>query len=410
MPIELILILGLMIVFIVPMLTELNVGIVALVVAFLFGSFLLDLSGKEIMAGFPGQMFVLLVGITLLLAIAKENGTIDWVVEKLMSLAQGKLILLPWVLFATAFITSSLGPGAAPVLFVIGIGFVDRFKLNPLLVAAMIIHGTQSGAYSPIAPYGVVIQQLAQDNGLAYSPISLYIGVIGFHIALVIAVFALLGGLKLRGQVFANSEADSGASSPSLINWMTLIGFIALLAAVLVFKLSLGFTAMFIAFALLLFTQKKSRTTAVTEIAWPIVLVICGVLTYVNMIQTAGAIDWLAMQLGQMGSPYVIGLLLCFTVAIVTGVASTMGTIGMLVPLSAPFVVAGSLDGTGLLTAMSISAAVTDISPFSTWGALFLATAASVVDKEKMLRSQIIYTLIILSVVPVTAWLIFIVI
>ena len=145
-------------------------------------------------------MFILIVGITLLVSIAQNNGTVDWIVLKLLSLSGGKLILLPWLLFITSFIASSLGPGAAPILFVIGAGFIKKFKLSPLLVAAMVIHGAQSGAYSPIAPYGVVINQLATDLSISYSPLAVYLGTVGFHMALVLAVFFLLGGYQLRGQ------------------------------------------------------------------------------------------------------------------------------------------------------------------------------------------------------------------
>ena len=151
MPIELILILGLLVIFILPILTDLNVGIVAFVVAMCLGHLWLGLSARDILQGFPTQMFILIVGVTLLLAIAERNGTIDWVVTSLLSLAKGRLYYLPILLFVTAFITSSLGPGAAPVLFVIGAGLIGKFGLNPLLIAAMVIHGTQSGAYSPIA-------------------------------------------------------------------------------------------------------------------------------------------------------------------------------------------------------------------------------------------------------------------
>ena len=71
---------------------------------------------------------------------------------------------------------------------------------------------------------------------------------------------------------------------------------------------------------------------------------------------------WLASQAGQLGPPLFVGLVLCYVVAVVTGVASTAGTIGVLIPLSAPFVLSGELPSTGLLAAMAISAAVTDIS------------------------------------------------
>ena len=410
---EVILLVGLCAVFILPIVTDLNVGIVAFVVAILTGTFLLDQSANEILSGFPGQMFILLVGITLLLSIADSNGTVAWVVQKLIRLAGGRLILLPWVLFGIALLTSSLGPGSAPVLFVIGVGFIARFNLNPLLVAAMIIHGTQSGAYSPVAPYGVVISQLAAAQGILYSPVMMYVGVVGFHLVLVVTVFFVLGGHKLAGQRVDVADllvdGDTGLSSATRIQYVTLAGFLVLLVGVLVYKLNLGFLAMVISFILLLATPREGRQKAIDGIAWPIILVITGVLTYVNLMQGAGTIEWLAVQAASVGSSTFIGLLLCLVVAVVTGVASTMGTIGMLVPLSAPFILSGDLDGTGLLTAMAISAASSDISPFSTWGALFLATAAAVRDRQMLLKSQLLYTLAIVCIVPVTAWFLFVV-
>ena len=407
---ELLLIIGLAAIFAIPMATNLNVGVVAFVVAILLGTAILDYSGKEILAGFPAQMFILIVGITLLVAIAQSNGTVEWIVVKLLALAGGKLILLPWLLFITSFIASSLGPGAAPILFVIGAGFISKFKLNPLLIAAMVIHGAQSGAYSPIAPYGVVINQLATDLSISYSPIAVYLGTVGFHIALVLAVFFLLGGYQLRGRTFAATEETGLSDAPDdrRMRYLTLAGFAALLISVVALKIHLGFAALIISSILLLFTSREQRSESITNIAWPIVLVISGVLTYVNMIQKAGAIDWMANQVSQIGSPELIGLFLCYLVSIVTGVASTIGTIGMLVPLSAPFIVSGDLDGTGLITAMAISAAISDISPFSTWGALFLATVASVVDKDAVLRSQLIYTAIAVCFLPALAWFLFV--
>ena len=166
---------------------------------------------------------------------------------------------------------------------------------------------------------------------------------------------------------------------------------------------------MIISFFLLLASPRRIRNESVSRVAWPIVLVITGVLTYVSMIQEAGAISWLAEQTDVLGSASLIGLLLCYLVSVITGVASTIGTIGMLVPLSAPLIVSGDLDGTGLLTAMAISAAISDISPFSTWGALFLASVASVTDRDSVLKKQLIYTGVLVITMPFVAWLLFVV-
>lgn len=411
MTMEMILLAGLLIIFIVPIATNLNVGLVAFVVTAVLGSSLLGLEPREILDGFPARMFVLIVGITLLLAIAEQNGTITWVVNSLLQLAQGKLSLLPWLLFLTAFLTSSLGPGAAPLLFVIGAGLISRFGLNPLLIAAMVIHGTQSGAYSPIAPYGIVINQLAGDQSIAYNPWTMYVGVVGFHLVLALLAFVTLGGLKLRGvRVDISATTTISTEDSSALRYLTLAGFGGLLVAMIGFGIDLGFAAMSIALILLVISPKQLRSDSINHIAWPIVLVITGVLTYVNLIQQAGAIDWLAIQSDAVGSAPIVGLLLCYLVSIITGVASTMGTIGMLVPLSAPLITSGALDGTGLLTAMAVSAAISDISPFSTWGALFLASVAAVTNREQLLKNQLIYTGLLVATLPFVAWLLFVVI
>lgn len=411
MTIELLLILGLLVIFVLPIMTDVNVGIVAFVVTLCLGSMVLGLSARDILLGFPAQMFVLIVGITLLLAIAERNGTIDWIVSSLMALARGRLVYLPILLFLTAFVTSSLGPGAAPVLFVIGAGLIGRFGLNPLLIAAMVIHGTQSGAYSPIAPYGIVINQLANDLSISYEAWPMYVGVVVFHILLGVAAFFVLGGNRLKGQTFETGfDTPVPGDCPAYTRYLTLGGFAALLTAVIGFGIHLGFAAMVIAFILLLASPKGVRSEAVTNVAWPIVLVITGVLTYVSMIQEAGAIDWLAAYANTIASPSIVGLMLCYLVSFITGVASTIGTIGMLVPLSAPLIVAGDIDGTALLTAMAVSAAISDISPFSTWGALFLASVASVTHRDTVLRMQLIYTMVLVTTLPFIAWALFVVI
>ena len=405
MSIELMLLLGLLAIFVVPILTDINVGLVAFVAAMLLGSVVLDLSMAAVLSGFPAQMFILIVGVTLLLAIAERNGTIDWVVGALMQLSRGQLIVLPAVLYVTAFVTSSLGPGSAPVLFAIGAGLIGRFQLNPLLVGAMIIYGTQSGAYSPIAPYGVVIRQLATDLGIVYSPVLMYAGVAGFYLALTALLFVVLGGVKLRGQTFSGAAMEIDRAAPATARrYLTLGGFALMLVLVVVLGAHLGFVALSIAFVLLLSSDRAVRSEAVNQVAWPIVLVVTGVLTYVNMLQQAGVIDWLAEYAGQMGSPDLVGLLLAYLVALVTGVASTVGTIGLLVPLAAPMITTGALDGTALLTTMAVAAAVSDISPFSTWGALFLATVAAVANRERLLRKQIVMTLALVAAVPAVAW------
>ena len=78
---ELISILALAAMFVVATLLSINMGLLAFAAAFLVGTLAGGLTTDEILAGFPGQIFVVLVGITYLFAIAKANGTIDWLIR-----------------------------------------------------------------------------------------------------------------------------------------------------------------------------------------------------------------------------------------------------------------------------------------------------------------------------------------
>src|SRR4029079_10624100 len=58
-----------------------NLGVLALVGAFAVGSWGFGAKTSEVLAGFPADLFVILVGVTYLFAIAKRNGTVDWLVR-----------------------------------------------------------------------------------------------------------------------------------------------------------------------------------------------------------------------------------------------------------------------------------------------------------------------------------------
>ena len=73
-------ILGLVAMFIVATVLPINMGALAFAMAFVIGTIFVGMSSNAIIAGFPGDLFVTLAGITYLFAIAQKNGTIDLLV------------------------------------------------------------------------------------------------------------------------------------------------------------------------------------------------------------------------------------------------------------------------------------------------------------------------------------------
>jgi urea transporter len=77
---ELISIIVLIAVFLVATTMGINMGVLGIVAAFGLGT-ALGVSEDDIFAGFPGDLFVILVGVTFLFGIATINGTVEWLIQ-----------------------------------------------------------------------------------------------------------------------------------------------------------------------------------------------------------------------------------------------------------------------------------------------------------------------------------------
>lgn len=397
-------------VFVIGTRFNINIGLVALVAAYFAATVLMDLDDKAILAGFPTSLFIMIMGIMMLMTIANMNGAVDWLVARIVSATGGNMAILPWMLFFVGAAVSSFGVAAAPILFVIGLSFAVRYHMNPLLMGAMALHGNQCGFFSPIAPYGLLFSDLAERAGYSVDSFKLYIAVLVGHFILALIVFFIFGGAKLFKQrvssdVIAQTVKDAGELSTERV--VTLLGLASLLLGVVLFQLNVGFWAICISFCLLFFCSEDTKDKIVGAVPWSIVLIIVGVLIFVGVLQEAELFKWLADQAGLVGSPVVVALLMCFLAAAVTAVSSTFGTFSILIPLSAPFIINGDLSAVGLIAAIGISAAVTDISPYSPWGALFLGSSTEV-NKNLLMKDMLRYVLALIILVPLVTWALFV--
>ena len=109
------------------------------------------------MAGFPTGLFLTLVGITYLFALAQNNGTIDWLVQLAVRAVRGHVAAIPWIMFFIATVLTSVGavsPAAVAIIAPIALGFAIQHKISPLLMGLMVrTHGAQAGGFSPISIY-----------------------------------------------------------------------------------------------------------------------------------------------------------------------------------------------------------------------------------------------------------------
>ncbi len=81
--------------FVIATVLPINMGVIAFVGAFLVGTLAAGMQTKAIMAGFPAELFLTLVGITFLFAQAQNNGTIDWLVRLALRAVRGRIAAIP---------------------------------------------------------------------------------------------------------------------------------------------------------------------------------------------------------------------------------------------------------------------------------------------------------------------------
>ena len=433
--------------FLLATVLPLNMGALAFVGAFLLGTVVLGMTTNDILANFPGGLFLTIVGVTYLFAIAQNNGTIDLLVRGAVKMVGSRVALIPWVMFAiTAVITAvgALSPAAVAIIAPIALSFAGKYKINPLLMGMMVIHGAQAGGFSPIAVYGVTVNGILAKTDLDFSPTALFLSSLVFNLIIALVLFVVLGGRKLlssrvghfveqaaeaRMAVSVGAKAGSdvpfkgfgsgmyGPRDPAgdgvaatrerserIPQLVTIAGLIALAVIALGFKVDVGFVSITIAIVVAL-VSPAAQKGAINKISWSTVLLICGMLTFVGVLEEAGTIEFVSNGVAGMGMPLLAALLICYIGAVVSAFASSTAILAALIPLAVPFLSTGEIGAVGVICALAVASTIVDVSPFSTNGALVLANAPESVDKDRFYKQILGYSGVVIVAGPVLAWL-----
>ncbi len=440
-------IIGLVIMFIIATALPINMGAVAFALAFIIGGIFVGMEGKEVLGGFPGDLFLTLVGITYLFAIAQKNGTIDLLVHWAVRAVRGRIVAIPWVMFVvTAVLTAfgALGPAAVAIIGPVALRFAKQYNINPLMMGLLVIHGAQAGGFSPISVYGSITNGVVQKAGLEVTEMAVFLTSLGFNFMMATICFFAFGGIALmrRGAVTIGGGEPALAGGPqassrqfsieghgalvsagggTLSNdpdaleavgvtrerLFTLVGLLGLGIAALIYNLNVGLVSITVAVALALLSP-KSQKGAVDGISWSTVLLICGVVTYVGVLEKAGSVDFIGNGVSNIGIPLLGALLVCYVGGIVSAFASSAAVLGATIPLAVPFLLQGHLGAAGVICALAVSSTIVDVSPFSTNGALVVASAAKE-ERESLFRRFLVYSGLVVVFGPLLAWLLFVV-
>jgi di/tricarboxylate transporter len=379
---------------------------------FLVGTTAAGESPRDMLAGFPVDLFVLLVGVTYLFAIASANGTVERTIHGAARLVHGRRALIPWIVFVVAALPAmagALGSAGVALLAPLSLELAKRYEIDRRMIGLMVVHGAAAGNFSPLNVLSAVVMQAIARGGLEMSAAVLFLANVAYNLALAAIIFFVFGGVRrpVGSPASTAPVAERRADSDLRVDQIcTLLAIVAVAVAALVFGLSIGFVALAAA-ATLHAVFPRSSAGAEKHIAWSVVLLVCGIVTYVAALQRYGTVDAVGSGIAAVGTPLAAAFLLCAVGAITSAFASSAGILGAMIPLAVPVLAQGAIGTTGLVVALSISATVVDSTPFSTVGALVVANAADD-ERAHVYRGLLTWGAVMVLTAPIVTWLLFV--
>ena len=367
--------------------SRLNVGVLAVALAWIVGVYVAGMPVNAVMAGFPSQLFLTLTGVTLLFALAQCNGTLERITHHAVRLCRGNCGTIPVMFFVLGAALSSMGPGniaTAALLAPLAMATAVRTGIPLFLMAIMVGNGANSGALSPFAPTGIIVNGLMARNGLTGYALQTYGYNLLAHAVVAFSGYALFGGLKLfRGAVAPPvrlkpdaTEVDESEGPFERRHWITIGVIAALILSVVLTNVNVGMGA-FLGSVILVLSRSADDGEAIKRMPWRVILMVCGVTVLISLVEKAQGIDLLVSLVAKIATAGTV----TGVAALLTGVVSVYSsTSGVVLPAFLPMVpgLAAALPGAsalGIAMSMNIGGHLVDVSPLSTLGALCMAGA-----------------------------------
>ena len=403
--------------------SAINVGFLAIVLAWLVGVYAGGLTVDQVIAGFPSSLFLTLVGLTLLFSMAQVNGTLDRITYKAVRRVAATPGAIPFVFFVLTSVLAAIGPGhiaACALMAPLAMAAAGRYGIPPFLMAIMIANGASSGSLSPIAPTGVVVEGITTKIGLGDVRWAIFLNNFVAHVVIAWTAYLALGGWRLLRKQGLSAEAGSYGGNPAeagLHNgdqaldwkqWLTCAVIAALIGSVIVLKLNVGLAA-FAGAVILTFLRAADETAAVKAMPWGVIMMVSGVTLLVTMVDKAGGMALFADFLSRLATPGTATAVAAFFSGVISLYSSTIGVVLPALLPTVPDLIAkiGGGNPLALVSSMIVGGHLVDVSPLSTLGALCLAAAPPGTNERRLFTQLLIWGISMTVVAAIVCWLFF---
>lgn len=391
--------------------TKYNTGFLAIAFAYLIGCFILGMSVKDVIAGWPLSTMFVIFSVSLFYNFALVNGTLEKTARYLLYACRRYPGMLPFALYLASTCIAALGAGfftvmafMAPVTLMVS----KEAKMNPLIGAVAINCGANSGANLMTSGNGIVFRGLMDEIGLAGSSFSytavIFIMGIVFSLLLIALLRFVPKGNRQIGQGMTFEKPEPFTFKQKLNLYLMLIMLVLVLAfpilhiilpdAIVISyinsKLDVGLVAVIFS-VIALFMKLAPQKEVISKVPWNTIILICGVGMLINVAIAAGTIDLLSTWVGSNLPSWLVPIAFGVVGAVMGFFASVIGVVcPALFPLVPSLAATTGINPLVLIVCIVLGGQSSVISPFSSGGSLILGSCNAEEEYNTMF-SQLLF-------------------
>lgn len=386
-----------------------NVGVVALVFAFLLGTFGMGMSPAEIYAFWPARTTVQLIVVTAFFGFAVESGTIQYIAKVVLYWVRNVPWLIPVVYLGLNFALSAIGvspPAVNMFLFPIFMTLCYATQTSELFLTVGANAGGMSGTLSSLGMVGIMLAGMISSSGLEIDIQGTVMHVFlnatkAFFILYAIYYVVLrLYRIQLPKELIQRPEPPTKQQKMNLAIIFICILFLfvpsifqafcpnPITAALSKLDISLVYAGGIM--ACVLFRIGSEKDVFKKSIPWSVIILLGGMTCLMGVMRQAGLSELISGAVSNGVSDTLIPVL----IVLLSGVLSlfsdgTSVVMPLMVPIAISISVATGISAPLLISCVCVPAIGMGMSPFSTGGGVFLSFVREERFQKMMFQSLI---------------------
>lgn len=402
---------ALFLVIVLSCVSQMHVGFLAIVMAWILGVYVADFGANAVMAGFPTNLFLTLAGVTLLFSQAQANGTLDLIAHRAVDYCRGNVGVMPILFFLLAFMLASIGPGniaSLALLAPMAMDVAGQVGIPAFLMAIMVGNGANAGSLSPIAPTGVIVNGLMEKVGLGGYEWHTYLNNFTAHFVVAFAAYSVLGGWRLLRRFHSVDIVVVGDLRFETRHVITLAVVGVLILGVIAFDVNVGLGA-FAGAVVLSVLRAGNERDAVKLMPWAVIMMVCGVTVLIALLERTGGLALFTRVLAGISTRESVTAVIAFSTGLISMFSSTSGVVlpAMLPTVPGLIEQLGGGSAIAVASAMNVGGHLVDVSPLSTLGALCIAAAAPGEDPRLLFNKLMAWGLSMTVVGAIVCYVLF---